>query len=140
MKFPYSISIAPSVESGDAIVMLRPEVLLRLHGPRGHFDIMALVDTGADNSIFPLSVAHHLGITPMVGRGPGPVAFGGQQISLSFANVQLELVHDEGALSWVSRLYFADIAGETTATALIGHEGFLDISPRCSMGRIAPWS
>src|SRR5690348_12795108 len=80
MKFPYTLNIAPSIDSGDEIVLLRPEVPLRVHGPSGHVDVLALVDSGSDNSIFPLAVATRLGIQITVGKGPGAVAFGGQEI------------------------------------------------------------
>ena len=49
MKFAYTLNIVPSIETGDEIVLLRPEIPLRLYGSIGHIDLLALVDTGADN-------------------------------------------------------------------------------------------
>jgi hypothetical protein len=60
MKFEYSILLAHSAASGDEIVILRPEVPIRLHGPNGRFEFTALVDTGADSSILPRTVADTL--------------------------------------------------------------------------------
>jgi hypothetical protein len=51
MRFPYSLNTATSIDTGDEIVLLRPEIPLRIHGPSGEADLLALVDTGADNSI-----------------------------------------------------------------------------------------
>jgi hypothetical protein len=62
MRFPYTLSIVPSIEMGEPVVLLRPEIPIRIYGPAGHADVLALVDTGADNSILPLSVARDLGI------------------------------------------------------------------------------
>jgi len=62
MRFPYTLSIVPSIDTGEEIVLLRPEIPIRVFGPGGHADVLALVDTGSDNSILPLAVAHDLGI------------------------------------------------------------------------------
>ena len=125
MKFPYTLNIVPSIDTGDEIVLLRPEIPLRVYGPRGHVDVLALVDTGADNSIFPSSIAADLGIEMTAGRGPGATAFGGQRIQLSYADVLLELFNaEQDAIRWRARLYFADFADEKAV--VLGHEGFLD--------------
>ena len=126
MRFPYSLNIAPSIDTGDEIVLLRPEIPLRIYGPVGEADLLALVDTGADNSILPLSIAVDLGIQTTAGQGPGAAAFGGQQIALSFAEVVLELAQDDVSIRWRARLYFADFSDETEKAIILGHEGFLD--------------
>jgi hypothetical protein len=125
MKFPYTLNIVPSTETGDEIVLLRPEIPLRVYGPAGHVDVLALVDSGSDSSIFPLSVATNLGIATTVGKGPGATAFGGQRIALTFADVLLEISQVNGAsIRWRARLCFADFADEKAV--ILGHEGFLD--------------
>ena len=126
MRFPYTLSIVPSIESGEEIVLLRPEVPIRIHGPAGRADVLALVDTGADNSILPLSVADDLGIETTQGKGPGATAFGGQQIALSFAEVVLELSQHDAVIRWRARLYFADFPDDSEKAVILGHEGFLD--------------
>jgi hypothetical protein len=124
MRFPYTLHIVPSIDTGDEIVLLRPEIPLRVYGPVGHIDVLALVDTGADNSILPLSVAADLGMETTPGKGPPATAFGGQRISLSFAEVVLELSQDGNVVRWRARLYFADFPNEKAV--VLGHEGFLD--------------
>ena len=127
MKFPYSVNISPAIDTGEEIVLLRPEVPLRVHGPSGVAHVQALVDTGADNCIFPQSIASLLGIRTTRGMGPGATAFGGQQIELSFAEVELELDDDEHPpIRWTARLYFADFPEDEEKTVILGHEGFLD--------------
>jgi len=126
MRFPYSLSIARSIDAGDEIVILRPEVPIRVFGPTGAAELLALVDTGSDNSILPLSIAHDLGIETTLGKGPSASAYGGQRIALSFADVLLELSQDEVVLRWSSRLYFADFPGDSEKAVILGHEGFLD--------------
>jgi predicted aspartyl protease len=126
MRFPYTLSIARSIDSGNEIVVLRPEIPVRVHGPAGTADMLALVDTGADSSILPLSVAHELGIETTPGKGPGAMAFGGERIALSFAEVVLEVSQHETAIRWPARLYFADFPDDTEKAVILGHEGFLD--------------
>ena len=127
MRFPYSLNISPAIDTGEEVVLLRPEVPLRVHGPNGVTRVNALVDTGADNCIFPVSIAHLLGITINKGVGPGATAFGGQRIELSFADVEVELNDDEHPpIRWTARLYFADFPEDEEKTAILGHEGFLD--------------
>jgi hypothetical protein len=126
MTFPYTLNIARAITTGDEIVVLRPEIQVLIHGPAGGAEVLALADTGADNSVFPLSIAHRLGIVTTPGKGPGAIAFGGQQIALSFANVVIELRQDGESIRWLSQLYFADFPGDSEKTAILGHEGFLD--------------
>ena len=126
MRFPYTLNIVPSIDTGEEIVLLRPEIPLRVCGPVGHVDVLALVDTGADNSIFPLSVATELGIEPTIGTGPGATAFGGQRIALSFADLVLELAQNGNVIRWRSRVYFADFPNDSEKAVILGHEGFLD--------------
>jgi hypothetical protein len=126
MRFPYTLSVARSIDTGKQIVLLRPEIPIRVYGPAGAAELLALVDTGADNSVFPLSIAHDLGIQTTPGRGPSATAFGGQQIALSFADVVLELSQDDAEFRWLGRLYFADFPDGTEKAVILGHEGFLD--------------
>ncbi|MBS0262692.1 MAG: hypothetical protein JSS02_12130 [Planctomycetes bacterium] len=114
-----------SIDTGEEIVVFRPEIPIRVYGPKGHIDVMGLVDTGADNSIFPLAVARNLGIETVMGTGPGATAFGGQQIPLSSAEVVIAVSDQDGsAIRWRAHTHFADDLAESTV--ILGHEGFLD--------------
>ena len=126
MIFPYTLNIARAITTGEEIVVLRPEIPIRIHGPGGIDEVRALVDTGADSSVFPLAIAHKLGIATSPGMGPDATAFGGQQIALSIADVVLELSEDDESIRWSSRLYFADFPDDTEKMVILGHEGFLD--------------
>jgi hypothetical protein len=58
-------------------------------------------------------------------KGPAAQAYGGGEIVLSFADVELELVHLGERLRWLVRVYFAadDADGQTL---ILGHQGFLE--------------
>jgi hypothetical protein len=125
MKFNYSALIANASDTGEPMVLFRPEVTMRIHGPSGSRDFLALVDTGADHSILPESIARDLDIPLHPCKGPSATAFGGQQIALSYADVELELVHADGELRWFPRVYF--VSGDADKeTIILGHQGFLD--------------
>jgi hypothetical protein len=123
MRFDYTGIISSAPDTGDPVVIFRPEVRIRVHGPIGSGDFLALVDTGADNTILPQSIAQSLGIPLVHGRGPEARAFGGQEIALSYADVELELVHPAKSLQWPARVFFL---AEGEETLILGHQGFLD--------------
>jgi len=126
MKFHYSAVLSPAPDTGEEVVILRPEVPLRVHGTTGSATYMALVDTGADNTILPLSIARELGITTYPAKGPSAVAFGGQPIELSYADVELEFSQDVETLRWRARVQFFGFADAQPETLVVGHQGFLD--------------
>lgn len=125
MKFPYSMYIVSASDTGEPVPMLRPEVQVRIYGPEGDADALALVDTGSDKSIFPLSFASDVGINTTPGEGLSALAFGGQNMPLEYADVELELPTSEPAWRWQTRIYFTDISDETER-AVLGHDGFLE--------------
>jgi predicted aspartyl protease len=126
MKFSYSAVVAPAPDSGEQLVIFRPEVPLTLHGPNGSRQYIALVDTGADNTILPIAVAHHFGIETVAAQGPAAVAFGGQRILLSYADVELSLSDSDATLRWLARVFFVEDAESDEETLVVGHQGFLD--------------
>jgi hypothetical protein len=126
MIFHYTAILSPAPDTGEEIVIFRPEVPLRIFGPNGSAMYMALVDTGADNTIMPMTIARELGITTHRGKGPGAAAFGGQEISLSHADVELELTQDENSLRWRARVQFFGSPDIEPETLIVGHQGFLD--------------
>jgi hypothetical protein len=125
MKFNYTAIVSSSPDMGEPVIIFRPEVRIKVHGPKGSSDFLALVDTGADNTILPESIARDLGIPLIPCTGPAATAFGGQEITLSYADVELELVHPDETLRWLARVYFVAEDAEKE-TLILGHQGFLD--------------
>ncbi|MHB1038529.1 MAG: pepsin/retropepsin-like aspartic protease family protein [Pirellulales bacterium] len=125
MRFEYTAIVSSAPDNGDPVVIFRPEIHLTVHGRRGSSDFLALVDSGADNTILPESIARSLDIPLHPAKGPAAKAFGGQEIALSYADVELELVHDEARLRWLARVYFL-AGGADDETLVLGHQGFLD--------------
>lgn len=126
MRFSYSAFLSPAPDTGEEVIKFRPEVPLRIYGPGGSGVYMALVDTGAGNTILPLSIARELNIVPHQGRGPGAAAFGGQQIPLSYADIPLAISEQGRVLRWQARVQFFDFPDSEPETLIVGHQGFLD--------------
>ena len=53
MKFEYTGIISSSPDTGDHIVIFRPEIRIAVHGPTGSSDFLALVDTGTTTRYCP---------------------------------------------------------------------------------------
>ena len=125
MRFDYTglVSLAP--DTGEPTVIFRPEIRITVHGPHASGEFVGLVDTGADNTVLPESVAHSLGIPLIPGKGPAAQAFGGQQLSLSYGEVALELGGHGGPLRWRTQAYFV-AGGNNDETIVLGHQGFLE--------------
>jgi len=125
MRFDYTAIVSSSPDTGEPVVIFRPEVRIKVHGSKGSGDFLALVDTGADNTILPESIARDLGISLIAGKGPAATAFGGQEIALSYADIEMELVHPNATLRWLARVYFVEGSADKE-TLILGHQGFLD--------------
>jgi hypothetical protein len=65
MRFNYTAIFSVASDTGDAVVIFRREVRIRVHGPNGSADFLAPVDTGADNTVLPEGIARDLGILPV---------------------------------------------------------------------------
>jgi hypothetical protein len=63
MKFPYRQYLSQYPGTSDFHLILRPVITVRITGPRASARWDALVDTGADETLLPLSLGEVLGVT-----------------------------------------------------------------------------
>ena len=82
MRFRYRSIISIDSDSGAPFLLMRPEIPVTIVGSRGRVTYSALVDTGADNIVFPRSVADELGIELHPSRRCEAIGFGGGSVSL----------------------------------------------------------
>jgi hypothetical protein len=73
-----------------------------------------------------MSIARELKILTKPCRGPAATAFGGQELPLSYADVEFELTDDQVTLRWFARAQFFDFEHPQQETLVVGHQGFLD--------------
>ena len=125
MRFEFACIISVAADTGEPLAVFRPEIAICIYGPRGSKVLDALVDSGSDNTVFPGYVARELGIPVTRTTGPAAQAFGGHEVGLSYADVELELVHAEQSIRWHTQAFFlTDDADEETV--ILGRDGFLE--------------
>lgn len=126
MKFRYRIDVARSPETGDPELLARPIVPIHVVGRRRSGTYWALVDTGSDKSVFPLSVATDLDIELSEGRGPGLTAFGGQNLTVQFGTVDASLSDGRETCRWMLKAQFVASDSPEEEVVLLGQDGFLE--------------
>lgn len=139
LRFPYLLEpiqglLPPSLPPGTA-ARWRPLVLVTLHGfsPASFISFgRALVDSGADDTIFPLDVANLLGISllPVTGHA---MRWRGQRVLLRFGRVELQLTDQAGAsLRWAATVAFS---AANMRYPLLGMAGCLEFFDAKFFGR-----
>lgn len=126
MRFPYSSSIVGEDENGDALVLLRPEIRVRVIGPAGSRLLWAIVDTGADYTVLPMSVAEHCGIETFGCAVPFLRTFSGDAMETRIGEATFLLRQDGQELHWRSEVQFYEFESASRETMVLGHAGFLD--------------
>lgn len=128
LQFPYQSeplrgSPPPSLRPG-ATVRWRPLIPVRLIGPAGQsrYFTKALLDTGSDDTVFPMGVAVLLGIRLQDATGH-VVRWRGQGYQLRFGNVDLELTDGGSSLRWTAMIAFSDAP---IRYPLLGNSGCLE--------------
>ena len=124
MKFPYSSLIAAAPDSDDYVVFRRPELPVTIVGPAGWVTLIALADTGSDNTIFPKSVADYLRIPLQPMPGGSASVIGGQRVELLSGDVALRLEAEGAIVQWSTPVFFFDFSSPEEETVILGHAGF----------------
>jgi len=105
---------------------LRPEVLVQIAGPNRSETFLGLVDSGADNTVLPTSIADRLGIPLRAAKGPSGTAFGGHELTFQVGLVEFELVDEQTTWTWKTDVLFHQFEETPDETLILGHAGFLD--------------
>jgi hypothetical protein len=107
MKFPYRLHpIAPTRSIPDGIIV-RPMIPLRVIGPLGAIPIRALLDSGADETLFPRSIADAIGIEIDQNEAWAFAGIGGQSLRAAPGAVRLELSDRARTVRWTAVVQFA---------------------------------
>ena len=100
----------------------RPMVSIRIRGPVAARRLKsALLDTGSQDTLFPMELAESLGL-PLGGQRQS-IKWRGQQFWVEFHDVELELAQNELAWRWRARVGFT---AAPLSFALLGQRGCLD--------------
>jgi hypothetical protein len=95
-------------------------------GLTGTYSVLALVDSGADVTLLPRSVASSIGAA-VDDTIRWPVGgFGGQVIDASPGNVDLEITRDGSTIRWNATIAFVNYPAGAEEVSILGHAGFFD--------------
>jgi hypothetical protein len=119
----YKVKRSPVFRSG---VLYRPEVLVRVISPTVDVFVRGLVDTGADSTLFPRSIAESLGISlDDVATSPA-TGFTGDQLQVAYGRLELEVAQRDEQHRWSAVVGFVDYPRPEFEQTLLGRVGFLD--------------
>jgi predicted aspartyl protease len=126
MKFWYTPVTTRTPDTNEEKTLLRPVIPLLVYGENDATLCSVLVDTGADNSFLPRSVADALKIPLASGEGPSPIAFGGGKVETFFSDVVLHITDGEDDCAWTARVLVFDSEDAGDELVVLGHQGFLE--------------
>lgn len=118
MILPYSK--IPSIKKSGG-PNLRPMAVTILHGPKGSWEGPALIDSGADLSIFDLRIANSLGLDLSLATTVSLGGIGKGNLRVLIVNVTLQI----RGLEKKVRIPLGLVVSPTTPN-LLGQEGFFD--------------
>ena len=113
----------PIPSLGGAMLRYRPIIPVGVFGPLGLRVFDGCVDSGSDDTIFPLSLARKLGIN-LTGAPQGEAhPVGGTTVPYLYAAVTLRVSDGLETCEWQATVGFVDLP---LRWALLGHAGFPD--------------
>lgn len=119
----YTVQSSPTIPDG---VVYRPEVTVRLSGPLGNFVVSALIDTGADETVLPRSLAGVLGVVPDDEHAGHAQGVTGQYMSIAPGELAIEIVGPDLTYRWTTLVSFADFPNSADECVILGHVGALE--------------
>ena len=131
IEFPYQdeplSGPPPSSLLPSATVRWRPLVPVIIIGPTGkqRFFTRAVLDPGADDTVFPLAIAGLLGVTLRTHSGHG-LRWRGQAYPLRFGDVELELSDGSQVCRWLAVVGFSQAPMRYPILGLSGCLQFFD--------------
>jgi hypothetical protein len=126
MRFPYAsyeVDASPTLRDG---ILYRPEVAIDVVGPVATETIQALVDTGSDETVFPVSLANAIGARLDHSSAGRAAAVGGHAVELIPGSVILQIARDGEEFRWEAKVSFLETENPEEEVALLGYAGFLE--------------
>ena len=94
-------------------------------GPQRQLECDALVDTGADSTVLPVSVARTLRI-PLARSTRGGTAFRGSRFPLFRGSVRFQVESGSEIVRWTVNCFFAEFESKRQETLILGQADFLE--------------
>jgi hypothetical protein len=126
MKWPYSryqVDKSPICPDG---VVFRPEARVCVRGITAEAILGVLIDTGADHTLLPISIAHRIGARLFEDERDSARGVGGHAIAMIPGVVELELFSNDGSCTWTTVVAFAEFDRPDDECSILGHAGCLE--------------
>jgi hypothetical protein len=120
---PYAVDKSRICPSG---VVFRLEAKLCVRGATGEAIVRALIDTGADHTLLPISISRDVGAELFPQERDAAKGVGGHEIAVIPGRVQLELISDEESRAWDAVIGFAQFDNPEEECSILGHSGCLE--------------
>ena len=126
MRFPYQryeVVPGPTFPGG---ILYRPEVAILVIGGAGSESLLALADTGADETLLPRSVGEAVGAVMDDSQRWSVGAFGGEQMQAVLGEVQFAIRTPRKLYRWNAGVGFISFSNPEHEVAVLGQIGFFD--------------
>lgn len=104
----------------------RPVITIRVVGPKSDARWDALVDSGADETLFPLSLADALGIELDQQMTSEAAGISGDRRKIFYGDVELRIESVQEFVAWKTTVGFVDFGSVSDEVIILGHGGCLD--------------
>jgi predicted aspartyl protease len=126
MKFPYREYISQFPGTADFRLILRPVITVRITGPTSTARWDALVDTGADETLLPLSLAELLGVELDQDATSQAVGISGDRLTIHYGDVEFQIAAESETVTWRTTVGFVEFGSSEDELIVLGHGGCLD--------------
>ena len=128
MKFPYRwYATEPAWTAGDSAEQFRPEIPLRIIGPKGTEHVLGLLDTGADDTFIPQSIGERIGVVLDGNATWSVTGVAAQEVAAVGDHVTFEVSDGNETYRWQARVgVLQRIAPQAEPTVILGRVGFLE--------------
>jgi predicted aspartyl protease len=126
MRFQYREYISQHPGTTDFRLILRPVITIRIAGPKAEARWDALVDTGADETLLPLSLADLLGVELDCDATSQAAGISGDTLTIHYGDVEVQITDGHEMIRWRSTVGFVEFGSADNEVIVLGHGGCLD--------------
>jgi predicted aspartyl protease len=126
MRFAYREYIGRLPGSSDFALILRPVISVTISGPHSTARWDALVDTGADETLLPMSLAEALGVELDPRLTSQAAGISGEVLRIHYGDVDFQIEAGADSISWSTMVGFVEFSSSKDEVIVLGHGGCLD--------------